>query len=374
MDSITSQARISWLISVYDRTAEEFFKQKRYIFSYERASEEEIKEVMRLCCKKSDFPPKMTSPKIGDAQVSYSIGSNDYTDPEIIKYRHLFDFVDNSKKASCCNKPFSSFHTVNLKPDSYYEDENGKPISYIQMMDEELRRKNGGTGIAIIKGHPESILRLEPVQPLRKELWNKADADVFALFFKQLNFILQSRWINSPCQISPISKDKCYTRLPLEEDCMAVMLPFRQIYSKNPSDDLFNKVCKIFKRHCPKKHITYIWIEDYHEEFNAILEGNAYFPMQNCNINVRRFLNAFAYGAKVVHVKSKEKEPAQDLNYLLNEFQREKIIMQYHVILRNLMGTILMVHELLRKNIKYWISNLGWEDTSGGPIGSDIFN
>ena len=373
----TDKPHISWLIEVYDRTAEERFpfKRKWYLFSYERASEEEIKQVISLCCKESDFPPPMKSPKIGDVQITYSVGANNTTSRRILNYRHLFDFISdyevrNYRKDEQIQRDCS----VSLPLDTYYEDENEKPISLLQIFDEEMQRRNGGHGLAIVDGMPESVLRFKPAIPIRKELWKESDADMFALFFRQFSFIRKSRWINSPCQVSPISKGICQARLPIQEDCMAVILPFRQMYSNDRKDNLFNKVCNVYKRHCPEGHPTYNWVSDYQKDFNNMLDGSVNFPIQNCQINNRRYLNAFAYGAKVVHVESKEKEPVRDFKYLLENFQQEMVIMQYHVILRNLMSTMSMVVSVLQKNVGHWINDLGWSGLADKLSGSEIFN
>lgn len=344
---------------------------KRYVFSHERASEEEIEQVLKLCCKESDFPPPMKSSKIGDTQESYSVGLNDYTDRKILGYRHLFDYIHSNESGDHKDQFYTPYHSVNLADKTYYEDENEKPISFLQIADAEAQRDDRHL-LAIVKDIPESILRFKSARPIRKNLWKKTDADIFALFFKQLSFIHNSSWINSPCQISPISKEKYLSKLPLKEDCMVIILPFRQIYSSNDSDNLFNKVCGIYKRHCPKEHPTYDWVEDYQKDFNGILEGYIHFPIQDRQINARRFLNAFSYGAKVVHVKSRE-EPSLDLEYLLGKYQREQVIMQYHVILRGLMSKMSMVNGVLQKNVGHWVNNLGWERPSDKPSGSDIF-
>jgi len=375
--STTNKPHISWLILVYDRIAEERFpfKRKWYVFSYERASEEEIKQVISLCCKENDFPPPIKSPKIGDVQETFSVGVNHDTDRRILKYRHLFDFISDYEDGHYYkDKQIHRFCSVSLAPETYFEDENETPISLLQIFDEELQRRNGKHSLAIVKDIPESIIRFSPSIPIRKELWENSDADIFALFFKQFSFIRKSRWIISPCQISPISKDICHARLPIQEDCMAVILPFRQMYSNNDNDNLFNKVCNLYKRHCPKDHPTYNWVGDYQKDFNNTLNGFPNFPIQNCGINNRRYLNAFAYGAKVVHVKSNEKEPVHDFEYLLENFQQEMVIMQYHVILRNLMSTMSMVVDVLQKNVGHWINNLGWSGWDDKFSGSEIFN
>jgi hypothetical protein len=376
--STTDKPHISWLILVYDRTAEERFpfKRKWYTFSYERASEEEIEQVINLCCQKkeSDFPPPTKSPKIGDTQISFFVGVNNYTNHRILNYRNLFDFVPDYENNNCHKaKPIHIPFFVNLPHDSYYEDENEKPISLLQVFDEEMR-KSGRHGLAIVKDIPESVLRFDPANPIRKKFWKTTDADAFALFFRQFKFIRNSRWINSPCQISPVSKDICHARLPIQEDCMAVILPFRQMYSNNDRDNLFNKVCNIHKRHCPNEHPTYFWVNDYQKDFNNTLNSHPNFPIQNCKINCQRYLNAFAYGAKVVHVKNNEEEPVHDLKYLLDNFQQEMVIMQYHVILRNLMRTMSMVVDVLKKNVGHWINNLRWSSGVDKLSGSEIFN
>ena len=317
----------------------------------------------------------MKSSKIGDVQISYSVGANNTTSRRILNYRHLFDFISDYEGSNHHkDEQIQRYCSVNLSLDTYYEDENEKPISLLQIFDEEMQRRNGGHGLAIVKDIPESVLRFSPAIPVRKELWKGSDADIFALFFRQFSFIRKSRWINSPCQISPISKDICQSRLPIQEDCMAVILPFRQMYSNDQKDNLFNKVCNIYKRHCPKEHPTYNWVSDYQKDFNNMLNGSIDFPIHNCKINNRRYLNAFAYGAKVVHVESKEKEPVHDFKCVLENFQQEMVIMQYHVILRNLMSTMAMVVDVLQKNIGHWINDLGWSGWADKLSGSKIFN
>ena len=67
---------ISWLILVYDRTAEERFpfKGKWYRFNYARATEAQAQDVIQLCRQRQndeDIPhPK---PGIGETRVSLAI-------------------------------------------------------------------------------------------------------------------------------------------------------------------------------------------------------------------------------------------------------------------------------------------------------------
>ena len=375
MESFSDMPHISWLILVYDRTAEERFplKRKWYVFSYERASEEEIQKVVSLCSPKKEFSPPIENPKLGDFKITYSIGAR-HTNLEILKYRHLFDLVPDYGVANIEHSGFRTFRSVSLTPNSYFEDENEKPISELDFFDEEMQRRNGETGIAIIFGKPESIFRLDPVKPTRDELWRNTDSDIIDHFFKQYYFIRKSRWFKSPCSISHTSRNEYFSQLPIQEDCMAIILPFRQLYSNNDTDNLFNKVCNVFKRHCPKDHQSFLWIEQYQKDFNLLLEEAPSFPLHNCEINRRRYLNAFAYGAKVVHVKGSNSEPSKDFEYLCNNFRLDEIVMQYHLILNDLMNKFAMVVDLLRKNFGYWVNDLGWKGPSEKPSGSDVFS
>ncbi len=361
---------------MYDRTDENRFpfKHKRYVFSYERASLKEAQNVIQLCCEERRFPPPMKSTKIGDRQITFSVGASKCTSPEIIKYRRLFDYVPEYAKDNCFkDSALGAVHHVKLAPNTYFEDEKEDVITRIQIFDEEAQRKGGGHKLSIIKDVPESIIRFGPAKPLREHLWEKEDTAVFAHFFSQYHFIRKSRWIFSPCQVSPVSADVCFSELPLEEDCMAIILPFRQLYSKHPNDDLLNKVCNIHKRHCPKQHPTYDWVEEYRKAFNRTLENPSWFPLNKCEISVRRYLNAFAYGARVIHVKNQKQEVAQDWTYLLKTFKKEMVIMQYHAILRDLISRVSMVVGVLRQNVSNWVKDFGQEGGEGLE-GSSIFN
>ena len=341
-----------------------------YVFSYERASDEEIEQVEKLCCTDSDFPPKI-SLKNGDVQTTYSVGATHCTDRKILNYRHLFDYIPDYKGGGHKEELYTSICSVNLANNSYFEDENEVPISFLQISDEEAQRRGGGQCVAVVKDIPQSILRFEPAKPIRKELWGKPKADIFALFFRQFSFIWKSRWINSPCQISTVTTEEYIARLPLEEDCMSIIVPFRQIYSE--TDNLYNNACNIFKCHCPKEHPSYDWVVGYQKEFNHSLEGNTFFSILDCGINVRRYLNAFAYGASLVHVNGKEKYK-EDFDYLREKYQHEMIVMEYHSILHGLMSKMSMINDVMRKNVEYWINDLGWEKPSEKPLGSGIFN
>jgi hypothetical protein len=142
--------------------------------------------------------------------------------------------------------------------------------------------------------------------------------------------LIGSRWLQTHCVVAPAANAKFQAILPIHEDCMAVVLPFRQLYSKDGMDDLFNRCRTIHNRHCPKDHPTHAWVDNYRKQFNALLEKPVGFPLNGCALPARRYLDAFAYGARVVHVSSKKSSPAEDLKNLLASHPREMVVMGYH--------------------------------------------
>jgi hypothetical protein len=151
-----------------------------------------------------------------------------------------------------------------------------------------------------------------------------------------------------------------------------VVLPFRQLYSKDSADDLFNKVCKLHSRHCPKGQAAYDWVKYYQRQFNSYLDKEVGFPLQNCTLPSRRYLDAFAYGARLVHVTSNSDIPVQDLTQLLSSYPREVVVMGYHATLRQILYTVSMAIPILRQNVNHWMKDLGWE-SSTAPGGKKLF-
>ena len=251
---------------------------------------------------------------------------------------------------------------VNLPPESYFEDESAQPISLMQIFDEEAKREHGEKAAAILLGHPESIVRHVPAEPVRAELWSQMDADLVDHLFDVYTELVQSRWLQARCVVASGARGEYRAILPVPEDCMAVILPFRQLYSRDSADDLFNRCCKIHNRHCPSKHVTYWWVAEYQSRFNTLLEEPVTFPLSCPNLPARRYLDAFAYGAKIVHASSRSTDPAADLAALLAGHRKELVVMGYHSILRTLLSHVSMALAVLGHNVNHWIYDLGWRE------------
>jgi len=372
----TDKPLVTWLILVYDRTAKERFpfKRKWYRFNYELATAEEIVDVLTMCDhKQEDLFPDTSPLELEETRESFQLGGVTNTSSRIIAYRHLFEYVPDENNLHSDIESFSGFLSVTLPHESYFEDENDKPITLLEIFDNEGEGRSGQKGFTIIMDKPESILRCGPSEPERAELWSEADGKLLAHLFDIYSQLMQSRWIQSPCVVSAVSDEtEIQSVLPTQENCMAVVLPFRQLYSKDSMDDLFNRCCKIHNRHCPKHHPTHNWIDYYRKQFNSALDSPVGFPLQNCDLSAKRYLDAFAYGARMVHGTGKKTESEADLKLLLASHPREMVLMGYHATLQQLLRTVSMAILVLKQNVHHWTQTLGWA-SSTSPSGRQLF-
>lgn len=353
---------IGWLIEVYDCTASERFplKRKHYRFDYSRATEAEIADVLCLVnARRQNRPLHASNSTPGKWTETWSLGdASFFTSKEILKYRHLF--VPDELRASEGYAASDGVRTVSLASESYFEDENELPISNVKMWDCEARRRFGNNARAIVYDEPESILRRAPAEPIRPELWNQGVADLLAQFFEIHRQLTQSPWLRDRCVVARSANGECNSILPVENNCQAVVLPFRQLYSKDGQDDLFNRACKVHNRHCPDAHPTCDWVQHYSRSFNAFLQKPSGFPPMQCDLSVRRYLDAFAYGAGLVHASNKKEEPVKDLDALLAAHPRELVVMTYHHILRTLLWNVSMAVPVICQNTDHWMNDLKW--------------
>lgn len=299
---------------------------------------------------------------VGEWQATYELSSvASGTSTGILRYRRLFDFAPEDRLLTSDHEIRGGFCCVSLPPESYFEDENERPISLTEIFDAEAQKTSGKNTRAIVFDHPESVLRDSPATPLRPELWTLRDAESLAQCSDVYRQLIQSRWIKSPCTVSPQAGGHCDAILPLEEDCRSIVLPFRQLYSKDSANDLFNRCCNLHNRHCPQGHPYFVWVDHYKARFNAFLSQSPKFPPVKCSITAQRYLDAFAYGAKLVHASAKDDTAAQDLKKLLTVNQQAFVVMAYHYILQTLFEYVSMTIPVLQKSVSHWVNDLGWK-------------
>jgi|GEM_PF-2722210 len=371
MSATEGKPIIIWTILVYDRSATDRFplKQKTYRFNYDRATESEAQEVIRLCSHESRDEIPITDIE-GSERWTIQLNINTGTVKQILKYRHLFDNISDESNLFADASNARGILNMNLWPDSYIEDENQQAISWVQMMDEESVRKYGK--VAIILDHPESILRYGPADPVRSEKWQPDSAGLMIQLLDVYDQLIKSRWIKSPFKVTLIDKVMRQAILPIREDCRAIIVLFRQLYSKDSTDDLFNRCCIIHNCHCPPEHCARWWIAHYRTQFNKFLEKTVRNPFLKTTLPARRYLDAIAYGTNLIHASSKKDETEADLDNILAANNEKVVMIGYHDILQTLLVYVSMTIPVLRQNVTHWIRDLNWP-VSGIPKGRDLF-
>jgi len=305
----------------------------------------------------------------GQWEETYSVSAGDTgTSPEILKYRRLFEAVEECDALGGGTRPFT---TVRLQPESYFEDEDGKPISMVDIYDRDMQRDGDTNAFAVVVDHPDSVLRRGPAEPIRPELWTQKDADLFARLFETYRFLARSKWVQSNCQVSPSKTGDATAILPVEEDCMSVILPFRQLYSSDEKDNLFNRACNLHNKHCEKGCPHWWWVDHYKHAFNKFLASAPGFCIKT-DISARRYLDAFAYGARIVHATSRSNVPVADFEALLSHNSKEMVVFAYHYILHSLLGYVSQAQIVMLQNARHWTNTRGWKGPTDLAVG-DVF-
>lgn len=360
---------IFWNISVYDRTADAPFplKSKSYRFNYDRATQAEIKDVLLLVAGHPKAPPPTAlDSERGIWKPTFELsGGEADARLQLVRYRHLFDYVPDDQPICSEEDAHAGIRAFSLTAESYLEDESGQRTTFTQAFDHDIQRRHGEKAFASVPGHPESVLRCEPPEPIRAELWDADSASLIAQLLNVYRQLRESRWLQSRCVVSPSATGRCEAILPLHEECRAVLLPFRQLYSKDGIDDLFTRCCKIHNRHCHKTHPAFRWVELYRKRFNTFLSEIPGFPPVQCSVTAQRYLDAFYYGTPVIHASSKKNDHKADLEELFQHNSPGLVVMGFHYILRILLDDVSMTLPIIHKNVNYWTDVLGW--TPPGP-------
>lgn len=213
---------------------------------------------------------------------------------------------------------------------------------------------------------PESKLRFGPAEPVRAELWSESDAELVMYLFDIYNHLMQNEWLQSPIvpwEVS-LSDDNFHVALAEHGDCMDAIIQFCELYSYGDNDDVFDLVCTIHNRHCPKHHAAHGWIDYYRTTFYTLLEQPIGIPLPNCDIPAKRYFDTVVNGARAGDVTS---TPAVDLKNLLAQYPWEIIVIGHRAALRNLLRILSMAVPVLKQNTGHWIRNLGW-------VGGEVFD
>ena len=98
-----------------------------------------------------------------------------------------------------------------------------------------------------------------------------------------------------------------------------------------------------------------------------MLDGCSNFPAKVGDITNKRYLDAFAYGARVVHARPDNPQVVADYRTLQKLNEPQMVQLGYHSILRSLLGIIGMVVPVVRQNYIHWTEGLGWQRPTDLP-------
>ncbi|MCH8150472.1 MAG: hypothetical protein IH987_21255, partial [Planctomycetes bacterium] len=302
-----------------------------FILDENRTAEEEKAIIIALI--RGGKPPTPSAPDGVFAEsltISHGISG---TSRDILRYRHLFKECSSEEWKETHESFFKSGQHRSMESVSlmgqYFEDELGNEISEIEMHDQMAGGKT-----TIIFGKPESVTRLGPTIPKDREGWSVDTANTMAQFFQVVDLIRDSTWMAAPLTITQFDKgDIASSSFPSTEAALSILVLFRQLFSSNKQDDLFNRACGAYIRHC-EGPIKAEWVKVEKSNFNGILNGRPWPGLIKVDCPTAELLDAFLYGARLIHSRDdKRQESTELLRGILDKTPREHLVMGVNAIL-----------------------------------------
>ena len=287
---------------------------------------------------------------------------------DILRCRHLFrecgpDELRTTIEERSSQHGGTSVQCVSLIGD-YFEDENGKEVTEIEMMDHV-----SGGGPVIIMGNPQSVTRLGPAGVKEADQWTVETANTFAQFFQVVDHIAVSRWYQSPASITLVDgRGIVHSAFPSVESALGILLLLRQLYSSDPKDDLLNRACGAYLRHAD--HLGKSgWVRAEKDGFNEHLKRPPPLPGMDVSCSTRELLDVFLYGAGLVHSRGKDGRKQEGLHAMLRSSPREKLVMAFHASMKCLFSHALKLYPVMKQDFLHWVNALGLRSADAIDIG-----
>ncbi len=348
---------IYWWISCFDKRKEDPLPvyTRGFVLDESRATDEQKVSILKLI-RGSEADKPQHPVDVGQTMVTVSHGIQ-RSNRDILKYRNLFMECSSQELRKIHDARKSEFGEVSLVPviltGEYFEDENGKEITKIEMMDYVA-----GGGPTIIAHNPQSVTRLGPSAAKEKDKWTVESANTIAHLFQIVNHIVASQWYCSPLSMTILNGKKIVSAaFPSVEGALGILVLFRQLYSSDSKDDLFNRACGIYVRHADHKGKA-AWVRDEKKAFKALLSGPPQPPRANLSCTMKELLDLFLYGAGIFHSRGKNSNDAQRLKKMLHACPREELVMAFHSSTKYLVQCALVVYPVIKQDFIYWIKDL----------------
>ncbi len=347
---------VYWPISCFDRRKENPLPvhTRFFVLDESRATDQEKQRILELVRSDNVNGSQMPT-EVGKGVLTISHAAHG-TGREILRYRHLFreceEGLERIMKEAQKSPGLLSLKCVSLMGE-YFEDENGNEIAKTEMYD-----YMAGAPV-IVHGEPDSVIRFGPSRPKEREAWTIDTANTIAHFLQVTDHIQASRWFRSPLSITSAGAGQIIdSAFPSAESALGVLVLFRQLYSSNPEDDLFNRACGYYVRHVGNRGKAE-FVKAEKKSFNSLLRKSPPLSEKDVGCSTKDLLEAFLYGACIMHSRSRDKTNTKRLNSMLQKCPPQRLVMAFHSGMKYLLNHVLTVYPLVKQDFVHWVYQVG---------------
>ena len=313
-------------------------------------------EILRLI-DHGEVPVPNHQLEAGQSMLTISHGIHG-SSREVLKYRGLFKETTWAEIQATKDRVSERLGRASLTFPTlmwdYFEDQDGNEITDVEMADYVA-----GGGPVIILGKPESVTRLGPAKAKETAKWTVESANTLAHFFQVVDHIAGSQWYHSPISMTIAARQEIISSaFPSVESALGILLLFRQLYSSDPKDDLFNRACGVYLRYVDHEGKAE-WIKAEKGSFNRLLTSSADMPGADAPCSTKEVLDVFLYGAGLVHSRGKDRSDQQRLHEILKRSPAEKLVMAFHCGMKYLLGHALSAYPVIKQDFVHWVEVLG---------------
>jgi len=347
---------VSWKIPTFDRKLKGPFPipHRHYVLDWTKSSESEQAEIIKILGISDDTHEKKFR-GMGTQSMTWSVGAHK-PDDRMIQFRYMFvekSLEEIGKLTS--DEHYRAFKWVNLNRE-YFEDETGREISMLEMMQITTGNKNA------IPFDVENIVQLGPCAILAKEKWTVDKANTLFNFIQVVRLIWRSSWARKKTSITTHFDNEVEANItcnfPAVESMCAVLTLFRQLYA---SDALMKRTCQIYVKHSSNETKKQ-WINFCLQSFEQNIDADSKFiPLHGCT--VRELFEAFLYGTGIVHSPNdrehRNRKNRSRLSELVRQHGREKVIMAVNQSFWMALGYAIDIFHVVKQDYEHWTEQEG---------------
>ena len=275
-----------------------------------------------------------------------------HRDWQLLKFRRFFIEVSEAQLSELqCN--MRSYSTVNqyLPPDGYFEDENGKPMNELGMLDVAT-----GDPTEVYGGNVQSAYRRGVTTMKDKEGWTVDKANNVAHFLQLVQQIRTSNWIQHDLSFTTQGGKVLEAKYADQESTRSFLFSLRQLLMPGKSDDSFNLACDIYSAHVSDQ-AKVAWVKHEQEKF-ANVRKHICAPWQIDAYTMEEVIEMVIYGAGLAHRVSRDKWE-EKLPAVLEKHGKERFQFVFQGSCRTLLNYPMAAAPIIGQDFANWIKNEG---------------